>query len=76
MDHERENIYLQLYNQRGGDFPVFQGAHYIQYGNVFGDVLRGFLRHVLPVAFKGAASFLWSLMQKREEGQNRGNVAK
>lgn len=76
MDHERENIYFQIYNQRGGDFPVFQGARYIQYGNGFGDVLRGFLRHVLPVAVKGAASFLGSLMQKREEGQNWGNAAK
>ena len=64
MDHERENIYFQLYNQRGGDFPVFQGARYIQYGNGFGDVLRGFLRHVLPLLVKGAASFLGSLMQK------------
>ena len=76
MDNERENIYFQLCKQRGDDFPVFQGARYIQYGNGFGDVLRGFLRHVLPVAVKGAESFLRSLMQKREEGQNRGNVAK
>ena len=76
MAHERENIYFQLYNQRGGDFQVFQGARYIQYGNGFGYVLRGFLRHVLPVAVKGAASFLGSLMQKREEVQNWGNAAK
>ena len=76
MDQERKNIHVQLYNQRGGDFPVFQGASYIQYGNGFGDVLRGFLRHVLPVAVKGAASFLGSLMQKSEEGQNWGNAAK
>ena len=57
MAYEREHIYLHLYKQRGGDFPVFQGARYIQYGNGFGDVLLGFLRHVLPVAVKGAASF-------------------
>ena len=31
---------------------------------------------MLPVAVKGAASFLGSLMQKREEGQNLGNAAK
>ena len=55
MDKERENIYFQLYNQIGGDLPVFQGARYIQYGNGFGDVLRGFLRNVLPVAVKWAA---------------------
>ena len=76
MGNERENIYFQLYNQRGGDFPVFQGARHSQYGNGFGDVLWGFLRHVLPVAVKGAASFLGSLMQKRNEGQNWGNAAK
>ena len=76
MDHERENIYFQIYNQRGGDFPVFQGARYIQYGNGFGYVLRGFLRHVLPVAVKGAASFLRRLLQQREQEQNRGNAAK
>ena len=57
MDHEKENIYFQLYNQRGGDFPVFHGARYIQYGNGFGDVLPGFLPRVIPVAVKGAASF-------------------
>ena len=55
MDHESENIYFQLYNQRSGDFLVFQGTRYIQYGNGFVDVLRGFLRHVLPVAVKVAA---------------------
>ena len=69
MDHERKNIYFQLYNERGGDFPVFQGAHSIQYGNGFGEVLLGFLRHVLPAAIKGAASFLGSLMHKRQEGK-------
>ena len=76
MEHERQNIYFQLYNQRGGDFPVFQSARFIHYGNGFGDVLLGFLRHVLPVAVKGAASFFGSLMQKTEQGQNWGNAAK
>ena len=66
MEHERVNIYFQLYNQRCGDFAVFQGARYIQYGTGFGDVLRGFLPHVLPVADKGDASFLGSQMQKME----------
>ena len=33
MEYEREHIYFQLYNQRVGDFPVFQDARYIQYGN-------------------------------------------
>ena len=70
MKHEKKNIYFQLYNHRGGDFPVFQDARYIQYGNRFGYVLPGYLRHGLPVAVKGAASFFGSLMQKREEGQN------
>ena len=72
MFHERENIFFQLYHQRGGDFPVFHGPGYIQYGNGFGDILRGFLRHVLPVAVKVAATFSGSLMQKSDEGQNWG----
>ena len=76
MDHERENIYFQLSNPRGGDFAVFQGARYIQYVNGFGDVLRCFLRLVLPVAVKGAASILGSLILKMDEGQNWGNAAK
>ena len=66
MEDERVNINFQLYNQRGGDFAVFQGARYIQYGTGFGDVLPSFLRHVLPVAEKGEASFLGSQMQKME----------
>ena len=40
-----------------------------------GTFCGGFLRHVLPVGVKGAASFLGSLMQKREEVQNWGNAA-
>ena len=76
MKHERENIYFQRSNQRGGDFPVFQGAGYIQYGNGFEDFLRGFLRHVVPMVAKGAAYFLGSLMHKREQRQNWGNAAK
>ena len=76
MDHETENIYFQLYNHSGGDFPVFQGARYIQYGNGFADVLRCFLPRVLPIVVKGAAYFLGSLMHKREQRQNWGNAAK
>ncbi|KAF0147104.1 MAG: hypothetical protein FD188_3550 [Ignavibacteria bacterium] len=71
MGNQRENIYFLLDTQRGGDFPVFQGARYIQYGNGFRDIFRGFLRHVLPVGEKAAVSFLGSLMQKRENGKIR-----
>ena len=76
MDNETENIYFQLYNQRGGDFPYFEGARYIQHGNEIGDVLHSVLPHVVVVAVKGAVSFLGSLMQKSEQGQNLGNAAK
>ena len=41
-----------------------------------GTFCGGFLRHVLPVAVKWAASFLGSGVQKVEEGQNWGNAAK
>ena len=76
MGNERENISIQLYNRRGEDFPVSQGAPYIQYGIVVGDLLRGFLRNVFPLAGEVAASFLGSLLQKGEEGQIWGNGAK
>ena len=76
IDNERENIYFKLYNLRVGDFPVFQDACDIEYGNGIGGLLRGFFPHVFPVAVKRAASFLGRVMQKREQRQNWGNAAK
>ncbi|KAF0146609.1 MAG: hypothetical protein FD143_3313, partial [Ignavibacteria bacterium] len=43
MGTEKEDFYFKIYNQRGGDFPVFKGARHIQYGNGFGDIFRGLL---------------------------------
>ena len=56
-------------------FSSFSSARYIQYGNGFGEVLRGFLRRVSPVAIKGGESS-GGLIQKSQKGQNRGNAAK
>ena len=69
MGNERENIYFQLSHQRGGDFQVFKGARHIQYGNGFGALCGVLQRHVLPVAVKGAASFLDALYRKGMKGK-------
>ena len=56
--------YYQFFNQqqgRGADFPVFQGTRYNQYGQGFGNIFRGFFRHVLPVVASGALTFLSEL---------------
>ena len=76
MADNRADFYYNQYNQRGGDFPVFQGARYVQYGNGFGDILRGIFRHVLPVVARGAANFLGGLVSNRDQGANWSAAAK
>ena len=76
MDPNREAFYYNYYSQRGGEFQVFRGARYVQYGTGFGDVLRGIFRHVLQVGIKGAVSFIGNLLQNRDEGQNWSSAAK
>ena len=62
--------------QRGGEFPVFKGARYVQYGNGFGDVLRGIWRTVFPVMARGAATFMQNLASNKEEGKDWSKAAK
>ena len=71
------DFYYQVYNnQRGGEFPVFRGARYVQYGSGFGDIFRGIFRHILPIVVQGASSFFGNLMQSREKGATWGQAAK
>ena len=65
-----------LSGQRGGEFPVFRGARYVQYGNGFGDVLRGIWRTVFPVIARGAATFMQNLASNKEEGKDWSKAAK
>ena len=76
MEPTRDAIYYNYYSQRGGDFQVFKGTRYVQYGSGFGDVLRGIFRHVFPVVIRGAASFIGNMLHNRDEGQNWSSAAK
>ncbi|KAF0154025.1 MAG: hypothetical protein FD188_3310 [Ignavibacteria bacterium] len=74
---DQANLYYQVYeSQRGGEYPVYRGTRYIQYGSGFGDVLRGFFRNVLPVVARGAATFFGNMVNKRDEGSNWATAAK
>ena len=73
---DSEFYYRFYHNQRGGDFPVFRGARYIQYGNGFGDILRNIFRSVFPVVVKGATTFLGDMVRAKEEGQDWKGAAK
>ena len=66
----KRKIFISNFINKEAEILRFSRRRYIQYCNVFGYLLWGFLRHVLPVPVNGAASFLASLMQEMEEGQN------
>ena len=79
MQHEIDNAnyYAKLYgNQSGGNFPVFAGSRYSQYGQGFGAILRGIFRFALPVVARGASSFLEGLVSNREAGKDWKESAK
>ena len=69
-------LYLQYYkNQAGGNLPVFSGARRGQYGAGLGDILRGIFRTVLPIAIRGAASFLGTTLKSHDSGSTWKNAA-
>ena len=69
-------LYLQYYrDQAGGNLPAFSGARRGQYGAGLGDILRGIFRTVLPIAIRGAASFLGATLQSRDSGSSWKNAA-
>ena len=48
LDPIGEAYFEVIKAQTGGDFPVFQGDRYVQYGQGFGDVLRGIFLTCFP----------------------------
>lgn len=71
------NVYLQYYrNQNGGGLDTFLGARRGQYGNGIGDVLKGILRTVLPIAARGASTFLSETFRNKDSGMDWKNAAK
>ena len=63
---DRTAIYCKYYaSQAGGELPVFRGG---QHGAGLGDVLRGILRFIAPIALRGISAFANSTMQAREQG--------
>ena len=69
-------LYIQYYkNQAGGNLPVFSGARRGQYGAGLGDILRGIFRTVLPIAIRGAASFLGTTLKSHDSGSTWKNAA-
>jgi hypothetical protein len=73
---DTDHYYKLLSGQRGGDFPVFKGSRFIQYGNGFGDVLRGIWRMVFPVVARGASTFLQDFAKNKESGADWRSAAK
>ena len=73
MDNQAVKNYVAFFNRRqqtgSGDFPVFKGSH-VQYGSGFGDVMRGAMRYILPIAAKGIKSFIENTAQNRMEGSD------
>ena len=67
----RVELYKFAFNHQrggGGDIPKFYGTHRYQYGQGFGDVLRGIWRWVRPVATKGLEALLRSGGDSMKEG--------
>ena len=56
----------------GGNLPVFHGApRYHQYGAGIGDFFRGLIRTFLPVAMRGASTFLNETLKAQQDGVSR-----
>lgn len=73
----RSDLYFKVYSaQKGGEFPVYRGSRYIQYGSGFGDILRSIFRHVFPVVAEGASAFFGNLIQNKNSGSNWQSAAK
>jgi hypothetical protein len=68
------NQYLQYYKrQYGGEIPVFRGG---QHGDGLGDWLRGALRWLMPVAFRGLTTFGARAADAHNSGQSMTDAMK
>lgn len=79
MRDPQAEAYYRLFTgqQRGGSLlPVFRGAPYYQQGGGFGDILKGIFRFLLPVAVRGATTFLDSAARAQESGASIKEAAK
>lgn len=74
MHPGRSAAYCQYYNrQQGGDIPIFRGT---QHGGGIGDVLRGILRFIVPVAMRGISTFATSTMSAQDQGASLAEAAR
>ena len=74
MSHDYGNSYYRYYaSQAGGELSVLHGG---QHGAGLGDVLRGILRWVTPIAIRGLRTFATSAMQAHEKGVSFKDAAK
>ncbi len=78
QDPIAQAYYQSLKAQVGGgaSFPIFAGSRSLQYGQGFGDVLRGIFRHVIPVVVRGAITFLSEFSKNKETGVSWKDAAK
>ena len=74
---EQMNAYLRYYSaQSGGRLDPYSGARRGQYGNGLGDILRGLLRTVLPIAAHGASTFLGETLRNKAAGARWKDAAR
>jgi len=71
----RGNAYNKFYsNQLGGnlDIPVFAGG---QHGAGLGDILRGVLRFVAPIALRGITTFAANTFRAHDQNSTLKDAA-
>ena len=72
--------YIQYYEaQSGGQIPIFIGERGLnnvkQKGAGIGDILKGMFRNILPIAAKGATTFLAETLKAKNEGNHNWKTA-
>lgn len=77
---QQTNLYLQYYAaQSGGQIQPFQGARRAanyQQGDGLGDFLRGLWRTIVPIAARGASTFLSEAVHAHDSGAGWRDAAK
>ena len=74
MIHDKSSGYYKYYvSQQGGELPIFRGG---QHGAGLGDILRGILRFIAPVALRGLSIFASSTISARDKGASFSDAAR